>query len=956
MRAVTLLQFRSAAATLLGLCLFGVLGCNPAPDAPDAASPSDAGVDAFVACTSAAQCDDGLFCTGVEACVDGACVPGIAMACDDGAACTRDACSESLRRCVSSVPDADGDGAADAACLDGSGTPLGDDCADDDANRFPDNAEVCDALGHDEDCDDTTLGAVDSDGDGHVDARCCNGASCGDDCNDGARGASPEATEVCNGIDDDCDTRTDEGVAIAGFEDHDHDGYGDVAHPTTACGSAAGFSVYSTDCDDDDVSRSPGQGEICDLQDNDCDANVDESATAVVWYRDLDGDGFGSAPSGTTTSCTPPTGYSLLGTDCNDTTSSVGPGAAEVCNAVDDDCSGSADYAIAAGDLEDDDGDGLADVGCGLPRGVDCDDRDALTGAGSIETCDGRDNDCDTRVDEDATTLTFFRDLDGDGYGSSASGATLACTAPAGFARRSGDCDDANATRRPGGTEGCNATDDDCDGAVDEGSAAAMCAGTPHALATCLVGHCVVIDCEAGFQSCDVLAPDCETNVASDPASCGACGHRCSAGQSCSEGVCGPTLAATFLSSGMDPDGVRAIATDPSGDYYFTGVIGSEAFIGGMVIGGDYAGNVVVARVGRDGALRWLVTFGSSGQLDQGNAIVLTSSGLWVAGLSRSVSISFGSDTFTPGDTRFHAFVTRLDPASGIVQPGTVFLSSSVDVRLDGLAASGSRVVAVGGMSGAITVPVTGDVHTAVGFDAIALGLAEATGTPVWSSFAGGSQPDAWISATALASGRVVAVGQSLGAFTFGAATSVARGGYDIVLGDLDPATGAAGWLAYDGGAGDDLPTGIAPSGTTVVVSGHTVSATGAFGAAAGGIDAILAQHSATTGSAIRTARFGSAGTDRANAIAIDAAGNLYVAGVLGGAVDFGRGLVGASGDSFLGSFDGALAARFSVTEPTGTATGAAAVAIASDGHRFVGGSSTGGFFIGHIWVSRYAP
>ncbi len=528
----------SARAALFASLFSIVLGCGPLAEAPDAAAVPDARLDAASACATAADCDDGLFCDGIETCVDGACAPGAAMTCDDSIECTRDFCSESLRRCVSAVPDADGDGAGDSACLDGSGTPLGDDCADDDTHRFPGNMEVCDAEGHDEDCDTTTLGGVDSDGDGFIDARCCNGATCGDDCNDGARGANPAASEVCNRIDDDCDGLIDEMVRVDGFEDHDHDGYGDALLPATACGSATGFSVYGTDCDDADITRHPGQAEICDALDNDCDTIVDESPTAVTWYRDLDGDGFGRALSGTIVSCVPPMGYSLVGTDCDDATAGVSPGAAETCNGIDDDCNGSADFEISAGDLEDDDGDGVADVSCGAPRGIDCDDHDALTGGGSLETCDGRDNDCDGSVDEDAINLTFFRDLDGDGYGAAASGAVLACASPAGYAARGGDCDDHDPVRRPGASEGCNATDDDCDGAIDEGSAASMCVSAPHALTTCVVGRCVVVDCDPGFGSCNAAAPACATDLRVDPLNCGRCGVPCGSGGTCIAGVC----------------------------------------------------------------------------------------------------------------------------------------------------------------------------------------------------------------------------------------------------------------------------------------------------------------------------------------------------------------------------------------------------------------------------------
>ncbi|NIR38996.1 MAG: hypothetical protein GWO04_28650, partial [Actinobacteria bacterium] len=63
-----------------------------------------------------------------------------------------------------------------------------------------------------EDCDLNTVGTLDRDRDGFIDARCTNtdGAS-GTDCNDLEIDISPSAGEICNGRDDDCDGDVDEG-------------------------------------------------------------------------------------------------------------------------------------------------------------------------------------------------------------------------------------------------------------------------------------------------------------------------------------------------------------------------------------------------------------------------------------------------------------------------------------------------------------------------------------------------------------------------------------------------------------------------------------------------------------------------------------------------------------------------------------------------------------------------
>ncbi|MFQ5463745.1 MAG: S8 family serine peptidase, partial [Phycisphaerae bacterium] len=74
------------------------LGCV-AGSPPCGASPCDEAINACVECLNDAACDDGLPCNGVETCLAGACQPGTPINCDDGIACTADACDSATGLC-----------------------------------------------------------------------------------------------------------------------------------------------------------------------------------------------------------------------------------------------------------------------------------------------------------------------------------------------------------------------------------------------------------------------------------------------------------------------------------------------------------------------------------------------------------------------------------------------------------------------------------------------------------------------------------------------------------------------------------------------------------------------------------------------------------------------------------------------------------------------------------------
>ena len=173
---------------------------------------------------------------------------------------------------------------------------------------------------------------------------------------------------------------------------------------------------------------------------------------------DLDGDG------------------TFLADDCNDEDAAIHPGAAELCDDIDNNCDGDVDEGLFADAWVDADRDGYGGDGnpvsnCGQVDGYaavpgDCDDGDAAIHPGVAEVCNGIDDDCDGTTD--SADDIWYADADGDGFGADATGVQT-CEPELGWVNTGGDCDDADPSVYTGAPEACNAADDDCDGVADLG-------------------------------------------------------------------------------------------------------------------------------------------------------------------------------------------------------------------------------------------------------------------------------------------------------------------------------------------------------------------------------------------------------------------------------------------------------------------------------------------------------
>ncbi|MFT7580577.1 MAG: hypothetical protein ACI9MR_002248 [Myxococcota bacterium] len=369
-------------------------------------------------------------------------------------------------------PDSDMDGTAD--CLD----------PDNDNDAVLDDDDNCPITpnANQEDFDEDGLGDVcdgDDDGDGDADLV---------DCAPMNADVNSRATEVCNGIDDNCDGERDEAGAelcTVYFYNQDNDTYG--VDTTTRCLCEAVFpytALVAGDCNDQNPQIFPNASETCgNVRDDDCDGAVDEADAigCLPFYADGDTDTFGVDVADTNAClCGPTNGFANRAGDCDDMDGAVNPDASEVCaNGKDDNCADGEDeenadlcvdyYLDTDEDLWGQSGSKrclcVAEGQHTAIQGGDCNDADSINYPQNTEVCDDQDNNCNGVADEQVKT-TYYLDSDGDMIGGFVS--RLACSAPDDHVEASGDCNDFNANIYPGQDEVCNDVDDDCNGFVDD--------------------------------------------------------------------------------------------------------------------------------------------------------------------------------------------------------------------------------------------------------------------------------------------------------------------------------------------------------------------------------------------------------------------------------------------------------------------------------------------------------
>ncbi len=335
----------------------------------------------------------------------------------------------------------------------------------------------------------------------------------------------------------------------------------------------------------------------------------------------------------------------------------------------------------------------------------------------------------------------------------------------------------------------------------------------------------------------------------------------------------GTLLWNTFL-GGQNTDEGAGIVVDASGNSYVTGwsyntwsCLSTPCTVRPRSVSMDG----FAAKLGPSGALLWNTFLGGS-NYDQARSIALDATGnIYVTGNSSAAwSCSYVIDcTVRDYAGTGDAFVVKLNNSGTTLWNS--FLGGSGYVQGNGIAVDGSGNLYVAGVS--TSTWGTPELAYTGGDDAFAAKI-DSSGTLLWNSFLGSSSNDEALGVTVDGSGSVYVTGASQA--TWGSPMNPHSGSWNGFIARLT-STGGLDWSTFLGRSSQ----GIAQDGRgNLFVAGFSLSSWGTPEVGlAGSFDAFAARYNADSGALTWNTFLGGASDDYGYGIALDPAGDVYVAG-----------------------------------------------------------------------------
>ena len=354
----------------------------------------------------------------------------------------------------------------------------------------------------------------------------------------------------------------------------------------------------------------------------------------------------------------------------------------------------------------------------------------------------------------------------------------------------------------------------------------------------------------------------------------------------------GALVYSTYLGGSGDEQATH-IAIDSAGNSYVTGVTGSTNFpttLGALQTSLLGSNDAFVVKLDSTGTALVYSTYLGGSDVDLGNSIAVDSSGnVYLVGqtVSTDFPISAGAFQTTPGGDG-DAFVTKLS-GDGATLVYSTLLGGSASDQGTGIAVDAAGAAYVTGTTSSTDFPTTNPLQAAIAgsSDAFVTEVSPDGTSLIYSTFLGGTDSDA---------GADIVLDSAQDAFVTGTTNSTDfpvlspyqtanAGGSDGFITKINAGGSALRWSTYLGGSGQDVPRAMAlDSSGNVYVVGQTGSANfpkaNPLQSYLLATDAFVTELDAGGATLLFSTLLGGSGQERASAVAVDSAGNVYVTGL----------------------------------------------------------------------------